>query len=57
MNREIYVLGIGHNTPVYLDLVESCGYIIKDLYHYNDERVGELDHGNPIKVLLTIYSP
>ena len=33
------------------------GYIIKDLYHYNDERVGELDHGYPIKVLLTIYSP
>ena len=48
MNKEIYVLGIGHNTPVYLDLVESCGYTIKGLYHYNDERVGELDHGYPI---------
>lgn len=48
MNKEIYVLGIGHNTPVYLNLVESCGYTIKGLYHYNDERVGELDHGYPI---------
>ena len=28
MNKEIYVLGIGHNTPVYLDLVESCGYTL-----------------------------
>ena len=57
MNKEIYVLGIGHNTPVYLYLVESCGYTIKGLYHYNDERVGELDHGYPIKVLLMIYFP
>ena len=48
MNREIYVLGVGHNTSVYLDLVEACGYTIKWLYHYNDERVGELDHGYPI---------
>ena len=48
MNREIYVLGVGHNTSVYLDLVEACGYTIKGLYHYNDERVGELDHGYPI---------
>ena len=45
MNREIYVLGVGHNTSVYLELVETCGYTIKGLYHYNDERVGELDHG------------
>ena len=48
MNREFYVLGVGHNTSVYLDLVEACGYTIKGLYHYNDERVGELDHGYPI---------
>ena len=48
MNREIYVLGVGHNTSVYLELVETCGYTIKGLYHYNDERVGELDHGYPI---------
>ena len=48
MNREIYVLGVGHNTSVYLELVETCGYTIKGLYHYNDERVGELDRGYPI---------
>lgn len=29
MNKEIYILGVGHNTPVYIDLVESCGYTIK----------------------------
>lgn len=45
MEKEIYALGIGHNTPVLLDLAISCGYVIKGLYHYNDERTGEIDHG------------
>ena len=45
MNKEIYILGVGHNTPVYIDLVESCGYTIKGLYHYNEELTGKLDHG------------
>lgn len=48
MNKEIYILGVGHNTPVYIDLVESCGYTIKGLYHYNEELTGKLDHGYPI---------
>lgn len=45
MFNEIYALGVGHNTPVFIDLAEACGYIIKGLYHFNNERTGELDHG------------
>lgn len=45
MTKEIYALGIGHNTPVILDLAIGCGYTIAGLYHYNDERTGEIDHG------------
>lgn len=48
MEKDIYVLGVGHNTSVYIDLVRACGYKIKGLYHFNDERTGEIDHGYPI---------
>ena len=24
--KEIYALGIGHNTPVFIDLAVTCGY-------------------------------
>lgn len=48
MNKEIYILGVGHNTIVYVDLLEQCGYIIKGLYHYNDERTGETYFDYPI---------
>ncbi|WP_242386452.1 LbetaH domain-containing protein [Phocaeicola sartorii] len=41
----IYVLGIGHNTPVFIDLALACGYKIAGLYHYNNERTGNIDHG------------
>lgn len=41
----IYALGVGHNTPVFIDLAEACGYRIIGLYHYNNERTGEIDHG------------
>lgn len=44
-DKEIYALGIGHNTPVFIDLAEACGYKIAGLYHYNDTRIGEIDHG------------
>lgn len=44
-NKDIYALGIGHNTPVFIDLAEACGYTIVGLYHYNGERTGEVDHG------------
>ena len=43
--KEIYALGIGHNTPVLLELAENCGYSIMGLYHYDDSRTGEFDHG------------
>lgn len=43
--KEIYALGVGHNTPVFIDLAEACGYTIVGLYHYNSERTGEVDHG------------
>lgn len=46
--KEIFALGIGHNTPVFIDLALSCGYKIAGLYHYNCERTGEIDHGFPI---------
>lgn len=45
MDKKIYALGIGHNTPVFIDLAEACGYNIAGLYHYNDERTNETDHG------------
>lgn len=45
VNKEIYALGIGHNTPVFIDLAEACGYTIAGLYHYNNDRTGEVDHG------------
>jgi UDP-perosamine 4-acetyltransferase len=47
-DMEIYICGIGHNTPVYIDLVEAIGYHIAGLYHYNDTRTGEMDHGYKI---------
>jgi sugar O-acyltransferase (sialic acid O-acetyltransferase NeuD family) len=47
--KEIYILGVGRNTEVYIDLVEACGYIPAGLYHYNDNRTGESIHG--VKIL------
>ena len=46
--KQIYALGIGHNTPVFLDLALACGYEIAGLYHYNSQRTGEIDHGYSI---------
>lgn len=48
MKKMIYVLGVGHNTPVFIDLALACGYTIAGLYHYNNERTGEYDHGMKI---------
>lgn len=45
MLKGIYALGVGHNTSVFIDLAEACGYAVKGLYHFNDERTGEIDHG------------
>lgn len=44
-NRQLYALGVGHNTPVFIDIAESCGFEVVGLYHYNDERTGEFEHG------------
>ena len=41
----IYALGEGHNTPVFIDLAEAAGYKVVGLYHYNDDRTGDFDHG------------
>lgn len=47
-NKEIYLLGIGHGTPVFIELAEACGYAIGGLFHYNNERTGMVDHGYKI---------
>ncbi len=46
--KEIYALGVGHNTPVLLDWAMDNGWHVAGLYHYNDTRTGEVDHGFPI---------
>lgn len=43
--KTIYALGVGHNTPVFIDLAEACGYSVIGLFHYNEERTGDVDHG------------
>lgn len=48
MNRGIYLLGVGHSTPFFIELAEACNYDVLGLYHYNDDRTGEIDHGIPI---------
>lgn len=48
MGSDIYLLGVGHGTPIFIELAESCGWHIAGLYHYNDERTGETDHGYKI---------
>lgn len=46
--KTLYALGVGHNTPVFIDIAEQSGYKVAGLYHYNGERTGETDHGFPI---------
>ena len=46
--KEIYALGVGRATPIFIELAEACGYRVVGLYHYNDSRTGETDHGFPI---------
>ena len=48
-NKNIYILGVGRNTEVYIDFVESCGYIPIGLYHYNEERIEDSIQG--VKVI------
>jgi len=44
----IYILGIGHWTDVIIELAEDCGYNILGLFHYNNERTGELVQNIPV---------
>ena len=46
--NRIYVLGVGHNTAVYVDLVESLGYEVSGLYHYQEGRTGDFLCGHEI---------
>lgn len=46
--KEIYALGIGHNTPVFIDLAEACGYTIRGLYHFDSTRTGTVNYGFPV---------
>lgn len=49
MDKNIYILGVGRNTAVYIDLVESCGYNVAGLYHFEEGRTGEIYFGQQIK--------
>lgn len=45
MKKEIYILGIGHSTPLTIELAESCGYTVAGLYHYAPGKTGETVYG------------
>ncbi len=47
-DKEIYALGIGHNTPVFIDIAVAMGYSIAGLFHYNNSRNGEVAYGYKI---------
>ena len=42
--KEIYVLGIGGSTPVFIDIAEACGYKVPLQWWWT----GEYDHSYPI---------
>ena len=46
--KELYALGVGHSTPLFIEIAEAAGWNIAGLYHYNDDRVGQIDHGYKI---------
>lgn len=46
--KDIYLLGVGHSTPLFIELAEACDYKVAGLYHYNNTRTGEPDHGYTI---------
>lgn len=48
MDKDIYILGVGHNTIVTVDLVEACGFHVAGLYHYLEDRIGEDYFGHQI---------
>ena len=48
MEKTIYILGVGRNSIVTIDLAEACGYTIGGLYHYTEGRTGEVYFGHRI---------
>lgn len=46
--KELFVLGIGGSSFQRIELAKACGYEIGGLYHYNDDRTGQVDHGYTI---------
>lgn len=45
---QIYVLGVGHSTPLTIELAQDCGYNVAGLYHFRDGRTGETEYNIPI---------
>lgn len=48
MKKDIYILGVGHNTLNIIELALDCGYDVAGLIHYDDSRTGEIFCGYPI---------
>lgn len=42
--ESIYILGVGHNTPILIELAELNGFKVEGLYHYEQGRTGEKLH-------------
>lgn len=47
-DKDIYIVGIGHNSAVTIELAELNGYRIIGLIHYNNELTGKAQWGYPI---------
>lgn len=45
MKESIYILGVGYNTPVIMEIAELSGYKVDGLYHFEKGREGEKMHG------------
>ena len=43
--KELFALGVGHSTPLFIEIAEAAGWKVAGLYHYNNERTGDFDHG------------
>lgn len=41
-------MGVGHSTPLTIELAEACGYTVVGLYHYAPGRTGEEVYGTKI---------
>ena len=46
--KEVYILGVGRNTVTIMDLAEDCGYHIRSLLHYHNDRIGDDYFGHKI---------